>query len=657
MKKIVLFNVLMLSVVLAFGQDIDALKHQLKQAKHDTTRCNILNQLIDGEPNQAVWERYNAQMQSICERNLSDNNLIQPIQDQYKNYLGNAYTNTAIIYENQGNIQQALKYYTKSVKLFEFLNDKAGEADLLASLGQIYKNQGETEKAIVYLTKSLSIKQSINDSAGVSLSLRALGYTYLMAKNNLKAKEYFNKALIIDKAIGNKNGTSHCLNGLALTCEEKTENNIALMYYKQSLALQKELGKSRSQATILANIGLLYHSSKNNFKALYYAQQALMLSKELGFPHEIKQSTLILYKIYKAMGNSTAALNNYEIYITMRDSISNETNRKATYKSQITYEFDKKETVYKAAQQVAHAKQAQQRIVLIAVTLLLLGGAVFAILLYKRYKLSQQQKQIIEQQKHLVDEKHKEITDSINYAERIQRALLASDAFLKAHLPQHFLLFKPKDVVSGDFYWGAQLANKEFALVVADSTGHGVPGAIMSMLNIASLEKAIAKGIKTPNLLLEKTRQLIIDKLKNDGSAEGGKDGMDATLLCFDFETNTLRCACANNPVWIIRTNELIEIKPDKMPVGKHDRDTTPFTQHKIQLQTGDVVYTFTDGYADQFGGEKGKKFMYKPFKELLLNIAHLPMDEQQQLLVTTFNTWKGELEQIDDVCVMGIRI
>ncbi|MEQ1734680.1 MAG: SpoIIE family protein phosphatase, partial [Bacteroidia bacterium] len=456
-----------------------------------------------------------------------------------------------------------------------------------------------------------------------------------------------------------------------------------LMYYKQSLSLQQQIGNNRNQASILTNISDLYYNSKNNFKALYYAQQAFILSKELGFPNEISKSTLILYKIHKAMGNSTAALNNYEVYITMRDSISNEANRKATYRSQISYEFDKKETVYKAAQQVAQAKQAQQRIVLIAVLLVLLGGAVFAYLLYKRYKLTQQQKNTIalkeaetQAQKHIIEEKHKEITDSINYAERIQRALLASKALLTQHLPQHFVYFNPKDVVSGDFYWGTPLSNNTFALVVADSTGHGVPGAIMSMLNIASLEKAIAQGIKNPSLILEKTRQFIIEKLKHDGSAEGGKDGMDATLLVFDFENNVLRCACANNPVWIVRAStplslqdggslsgveahqhELIEIKPDKMPVGKHDKDTTSFTQHEVQLQASDVVYTFTDGYADQFGGEKGKKFMSKQLREVLLSIAHLPMAEQRNILGTTFTTWKGTHEQVDDVCVMGIRI
>ena len=264
---------------------------------------------------------------------------------------------------------------------------------------------------------------------------------------------------------------------------------------------------------------------------------------------------------------------------------------------------------------------------------------------------------IVEEQKHLVEEKHKEITDSINYAERIQRALLASKKLLDENLPDYFILFKPKDVVSGDFYWAAKLSNKQFILVTADSTGHGVPGAIMSILNIACLKEAVTKEITSPDLILNETRKLIIENLKNDGSAEGGKDGMDGSLLCFDFSTNILTLASANNPVWIIRGKELIEIKADRMPIGKHDRDQMPFTLQTQTLQKGDLIYTLTDGFADQFGGASGKKFKHKQLQELLLSISNEPLEIQKQKLSDVFDNWKGNLEQVDDVCLIGVRV
>ena len=259
-------------------------------------------------------------------------------------------------------------------------------------------------------------------------------------------------------------------------------------------------------------------------------------------------------------------------------------------------------------------------------------------------------------QKKLIEEKHKEITDSINYAERIQKSFLATKAHLDENLKEYFTFFKPKDVVSGDFYWSATLNNGNFILCTADSTGHGVPGAIMSLLNITSLEKAIERH-NEPAEILNTTRKIIIERLKKDGSLEGGKDGMDASLCVYDFKKMELFVSAAHNPVWIVRGEEVIEIKPDKMPVGKHDRQDESFTQQVISLQKGDVVYTLTDGFPDQFGGEKGKKFMSKNLREMLKSNAKLPLIEQRKLLEETFNAWRGALEQIDDVSVIGVRI
>ncbi len=259
-------------------------------------------------------------------------------------------------------------------------------------------------------------------------------------------------------------------------------------------------------------------------------------------------------------------------------------------------------------------------------------------------------------QRQIVEEKHKEITDSINYAERIQRSFLATREILDENLRDYFVFFKPKDIVSGDFYFAHKLNNDNFLLATADSTGHGVPGAIMSLLNITSLEKAIENQVQ-PSDILNTTRKIIIDRLKNDGSDEGGKDGMDCSIICFDFKNRSIIVSAANNPVWIVRGLETIEIKPDKMPVGKHDKQDLSFTQQKIDIQKGDVIYTLTDGFSDQFGGSLGKKFMSKKLRELLAKNANLPMDEQKTILESTFNSWVGDLEQIDDVTLIGIRV
>lgn len=265
---------------------------------------------------------------------------------------------------------------------------------------------------------------------------------------------------------------------------------------------------------------------------------------------------------------------------------------------------------------------------------------------------------LLQLQKNRIEERNKEMIDSISYAKRIQYSLLVKEDVLRKKFPDHFIFFQPKDIVSGDFYWGTELNNGQFALVIADSTGHGVPGAIMSMLNISCLNEAVVSlRLTSPSDILTYTRSKVINHLSQDGSTEGGQDGMDCCLMSFDFKNNELVYAAANNPIWIVRENKIIELIADKMPVGKHQRDTIPFKQHTIALQKNDVVYAFTDGIADQFGGPSGKKFKYKQLKELLVRIADQPMDEQKNTLQETLNAWKGELEQVDDICLMGVRI
>ena len=272
-------------------------------------------------------------------------------------------------------------------------------------------------------------------------------------------------------------------------------------------------------------------------------------------------------------------------------------------------------------------------------------------------KLDQAEKQL-QFQKSRIEEKNKEIMDSIWYAKRIQYSMLAKESLMNEKFPEHFIFFQPKDIVSGDFYWAHDLSNGQTALVVADSTGHGVPGSIMSLLNIFSLyESVAAENLSSPAEILNYTRSKIIEHLMDDGSSEGGKDGMDCSLMCFDFKTNILTYSAANNPIWIVRNKEMIELLPDKMPVGKHVRDHLSFSQKEIQLCKDDVIFAITDGMPDQFGGVAGKKLKYRPLKDLLISISHLPMQEQSEIVSDTFNNWMGDLEQVDDVTVVGIRI
>jgi serine phosphatase RsbU (regulator of sigma subunit) len=347
-------------------------------------------------------------------------------------------------------------------------------------------------------------------------------------------------------------------------------------------------------------------------------------------------------------------------YSQLNDSIFNLSKAKDLGRLESKHEFEVKEKQILADQlherELANAEKKQQRFILIIVSIGLVLVISLFIYLLTRFRLIKRQNQLIDTQRKILWERQKEISDSINYAERIQRSFLASDEELNKSLNNYFVLFQPKDVVSGDFYWASNLNNGNIAYCCADSTGHGVPGAIMSVLNISSLEKSIETKT-SPSEILNETRKIIIDRLKKDGSVEGGKDGMDASLIVLNKERTKLKCAAANSPVWILREGKIIEIIPDKMPVGKHERDHIPFTEHEIDLQKGDLIFTLTDGMPDQFGGPKGKKYKYTKLKEFLLGISTLSLAEQKQKLEQEFTNWKGDIEQTDDVCLIGVRI
>jgi serine phosphatase RsbU (regulator of sigma subunit) len=289
--------------------------------------------------------------------------------------------------------------------------------------------------------------------------------------------------------------------------------------------------------------------------------------------------------------------------------------------------------------------------------ILLVG--LFGAFMFNRFKVTKKQNHLIhnqkaelQKQKDLVDEHQKETLDSIHYAKRIQNALMANSTLINQFLLNNFVFFQPKDIVSGDFYWATHFNNR-FYLAVCDSTGHGVPGAFMSLLNMSFLSEAVKeKNIVHPNEILNFVRERLINTISN----EGQQDGMDGILICYDTENQIIEYSAANNEPILIRNNEIIELPKDKMPIGKGEKNNS-FTLNSIKLIKGDNLFLYTDGYADQFGGLKGKKFKYKQLNELLLSLSNQTMIEQKDILSKTFTSWKGNLEQIDDVLIIGIKV
>lgn len=576
-------------------------------------------------------------------------------------------SNIGNVYYRQADYPKALDYYFRSLKCIEGLNDKAASSTCFMNIGIVYSVLEDYPKALDYYFKAEKIAKELGRKKTIMLTKSNIGSIYNFMKNYPKALDYLSSSLKIAEELGDKQSMGSTLYNIGSTYDAMEEYTKAIDHYSRSLKLAEEMGDQMSIAFNLSNMGTVYTDLKKYKEAEMYLLRALALDSALGTFERTKDDEKNLSDLYDETKRPALALLHYKKYIIARDSINNNESQKKMARTEINYEYEKKEMKAKVEQEkkdaIANEEKQKQKIILWSVLGGLLLVIVFAIFMVQRFRITQQQKKVIEaqkkitdEQKHQIEEKHKEITDSINYAERIQRSFLATKELLDENLKEHFIFFKPKDVVSGDFYWASKLNNGQFILATADSTGHGVPGAIMSLLNITSLEKAIEQHTE-PASILNATRKTIIERLKKDGSAEGGKDGMDCSLISFDFVNNVFTYAAANNPVWIVRGQELLEFSPDKMPVGKHDKDGTAFTQHTITLQKNDVIYTLTDGLPDQFGGPKGKKFMYKRLKELLISLAHLQMAEQKERLALALNDWKGDLEQVDDVCVIGVKI
>ncbi|MCD6019098.1 MAG: protein serine/threonine phosphatase [Bacteroidetes bacterium] len=595
--------------------------------------------------------------------------------NEAKNYqgLGMASQNLALIYKNQGKIAQAIIFYNLSMRIRDAIKDSVGLGHSYYELAIIYRLQNEPEKAKEYFKRSIEIRRRVSDLEGLGNSLNELGALLLSEKKYNEAKQLFDESIGYLNKINALGGLSFAYSNLGTLSLDLNKPDSAIFYFSKALDLRIQNQDEKGRSLSLYLLGKTWLIKNNLQKSEELGLQSFELANKFGFMETKQKSAELLSTVYERKGDFAKAFQYHKVFKQYSDSLFNKNTQKKALTQQMSFEFDKKQSIEKLEQEKRNAitkeelkQQKQQRNYFIAGFILVILLALF---IYRGYRQKQKanleldaKNILIQHQKEIVLEKQKEIVDSINYAQRIQRALLANETLLSTNLPEHFIFFQPKDIVSGDFYWAAKTVSssgaENFILCTADSTGHGVPGAIMSMLNISGLVEAVdGQKISEPKDILNYTRDKIIKHLSNDLGSEGGKDGMDCSLISFDLKNRIFTYAAANNPIWVVRDNQLTELKPDKMPVGKHDKDYLSFTQHTFELRPGDCVYTLTDGFPDQFGGLKGKKFLYKTLKELLLSINHMSMHEQQQAIQSAFTNWKGDLEQVDDVLVIGIRV
>jgi len=586
--------------------------------------------------------------------------------------IASCFNNIAIIYESQGLFPKALESYQSALKIREKLNDKKGISESFNNIGGIHFQQSNFSKATEYFEKSLKISEELNDKQGIYGCFNNLGLVYDGQRKYNLAIEFYQKAMKNCEERKDSFGLSLCMNNIGYANENQAKYQIAIDYYNQALNNFNRLGNSQYSVSCLINIANCYYKLNQFEKTIKYSNESAKLADKIGLKDELRISYKNLYESHKVLKHFEKALYYNELFKELNDTLFNNENSKKINQIEIQYKFEKQQQEKDLEYKINLEKQRFYVIALIGVVIFFL---IISIIIFRFYRLKKRDNVLLELQKNeiliknqqigeqlnLITAQNTEIKASIHYASRIQNAMLPNLKVIEQFLPENFILFKPRDIVSGDFFWYSAIQNndsRKLVITVADCTGHGVPGAFMSLLGISFLNEIVNKNnIVQANIILNELRKNIKNALHQTGKDEEQKDGMDISLIVIDFDKKIVEYAGANNSMYLIRNKELIEYKADRMPIGIHIKEKESFTNHCFEILPNDSLYLFSDGYQDQFSEDSDKKFLAKNFRNLLLCMQDEKMVNQKEILNMTIEKWKGKLHQIDDITVMGIKI
>lgn len=673
-----------------------------KSLKHIDSSIFYFKQVDDKEE---LSNAYNLKGNLLSDKALLDSSLIyysmslelaKELNDQSS--INKVLNNIGLVYTDQGNYIKAMDYFHQSIDLCKAINDQESLGDAYNNIGSLFSNIEDFEQAMHYHTMALTIREKSDDKVRLSSVYLNIGRIHLAKNEFEQSLSFFNKSLAIDLILDDLGGVALNYNNIGLAYFFDEQLDSAKKYLDLALEIRRELDDPFGLVMSYTNLGDYAIRVKNYKSAIQYCTKGYQLSASNGLPYEQTLSCNCLSIAYGESGQYALAYKFLKEYIALQELIVSDKNRKELTKNEMQYVFhyqnledSLKRAEIQAQKDVMVAYQikesdlereqavAAKRNQLVLFLMVGLFLIIIAIILYNSYKKQKRKTELIHEKNEFIKHQKEEIDQSIEYARLIQHTALPSLP-LEQIFPSSFLIFLPRDVVSGDFFWLEE--NEDYAFfAVADCTGHGIPGAFISMIGTILLNEIYnSKKLRAPNEILDELNRLVeLTLLSRTGIHM--KDGMDIAFCSWDKKKNILHYAGANNPVWIISNNShlshqinrlkvddltpnmesgekyLFEIKADKQPIGKYTEDRKSFKLHSISLSKNDSVYIFSDGYPDQFGGESGKKFKYKPFKKLFLDMADKLPAEQEKLLLDNLKSWQGNHEQIDDICIIGVRV
>lgn len=679
------FFILFLAIQQISGSQIaltDSLKQVLKNSGEDTLKVNILISICQNEyrssPDSAIF--YGNEALRLSEKlNFGKGS-------------ANACKYIGMGYYFLGIYSETINYWEKALSGFESVNDKVGVSNILSNFGALYANQGDDVKALDFHLRSLKAAEESKNSLRIATSMINIGVIYL---NNPKTHdlslEYNLSALPLSEKIGNNDAIGTVCVNIGEIFFFRESYDTALFYYEKSLNAFRKSNSGNVPYT-LTNIGKVYMKRGDFKKAIEVQQEGYEIAKQSGAKLEMTATLLGISETYSAAGNIKSAIKTYiearetaeelgakkelrqayeglsssyaklsdyanafkyqTLLTNIKDTLYITANNNKIQFLQLNYELDKKETLISLQDVKIKKQKFTQRTFIIGFII----AIIVAIQTYRNYRRKVRTNELLARQKNEIEIINKNLTDSINYAERIQSAMFPSKEILSEDLFEYFILFKPLDIVSGDFYWFKQNNNSIF-VAAADCTGHGVPGAFMSILGLTFLNELVHNAVAlNANEVLTRLKDHVIKTLHQTQNYTSARDGMEMALFILDLESHKLQFSGARRPLYLLRDKQITELAGDKMPLGIYDEGDNTFTNKEIELKSADIVYLFSDGYVDQLGGPDRKTFKTKKFKDSLLENCHLSMDEQKEALEATLMEWKGDVEQIDDILVIGIK-
>ncbi|HTF03300.1 MAG TPA: tetratricopeptide repeat protein [Bacteroidia bacterium] len=605
--------------------------------------------------------------------------------------------------QRTGEFKDSKKYLDASLAYREFVNDTDGIVGSLLHLGLLYNSMGDYTQALDHYYRCLEYAKFNEDSDPGMMGkiMNNIGAVYMNQVKYDDALRFYRQAIVYKQKAGNKKDLASTYNNIGSIHEARGDYDSALYYFRISFDLRTEAEDYRGLGIVHKNMGDCYFlqgkfkEAEENFElslkyrervndqagitstwiaygklrnkqgkyneGVEYLLRGDSLAKATGSLSLELDAALELWSVYRNMGLPDIALKYADVAINLKDSLLNESSARHSEEMRARYDMDqqaKQLEELKLQQREDAIKSESERsffkLLIIAGVVILILVVAFFLVRARENRKSQNRLQFAYDQ---IETKNKDITDSIRYAKRIQQAILPDDHSLKQAFPDSFVFYRPKDIVSGDFYWYHHTNNVQL-VAVADCTGHGVPGAFMSVLGASQLTSVIAEqGQLAPSRILNLIDDGIRQQLHQDGLS-AMHDSMDIALCAYDKTKRELTFCGANRPIIIFRNTGRLEIfRPSKYSVGGDADHQKIFKEEVISLNEGDCFYLFTDGFADQFGGPKGKKFKSSRFRDLLTQIAAQEIHNQKRELEVVFDSWRGQFEQVDDICVIGVRV